>query len=406
MIRTYFYLKTDKQNSNGESAIYAKIKLQGKTSTLSTGKYINKDRWEATNKLRNTLRITSEKNSKTTLDLIETKIETIYLELVKLDSKVTLDDIKNQLKGKQAKPYEMNVLELFQKHNDYFKRRYEAGERTKASLQKYNRAKDLLSNFLYEKYRKKHFCITEIDNTFIYELEHYLKYESTFKSVVGINHNSVVKYFQCFKTICRFGVRRNLINKNPFLVYDEKLVIKEAVFLTLAELQRIENKIFSTERLNRVKDIFLFSCYTSYAPIDVENLTIKNLIKDNEGTLWIKTNRAKTAIKSNVPVLPPVQRIIEKYQHLEGDKLLPTISNQKINEYLKEIATLCSIDKKLTHYVARHTFATTVTLGNGISLENVSSMMGHANIKMTQHYAKVLDATVKKDMDKLRLKLA
>lgn len=405
MIRTYFYLKTDKQKSNGESAIYAKIKLQGKTSTLSTGKYIDKDRWEATNKLKNTLRVTDEKNTQTTLKLIESKIESIYLELVKVDANVTLNDIKNRLKGKQSKPYELDVLELFQKHNDYFKRRYEAGERTKASLQKYNRAKDLLSNFLYEKYRKKHFCITEIDNTFIYELEHFLKYESTFKSVVGINHNSVVKYFQCFKTMCRFGIRRNLINKNPFLVYDEKLVIKDAVFLTQDELQRIENKEFSRERLNRVKDIFLFSCYTSYAPIDVENLTIKNLIKDNEGTLWIKTNRAKTAIKSNVPVLPPVQRIIEKYQHLEGDKLLPAISNQKINEYLKEIATLCHIDKKLTHYVARHTFATTVTLGNGVSIENVSSMMGHANIKMTQHYAKVLDAGVKKDMHKLRLKL-
>ena len=405
MIRTYFYLKTDKQNSNGESAIYAKIKLLEKNSTLSTGKYIDKDRWEATNKLKKTLRVTSEKNTQTTLKLIESKIETIYLELVKVDANVTLNDIKNHFKGKQPKSYQLDVLELFQKHNDYFKHRYEKGERTKASLQKYNRAKDLLSNFLYEKYRKKHFCFTEIDNTFIYELEHFLKYESTFKSIVGISHNSVVKYFQCFKTMCRFGVKRNLINKNPFLVYDEKLVINEAVFLTLAELQRIEKKVFDTERLNRVKDIFIFSCYTSYAPIDVENLTIKNLIKDNEGTLWIKTKRAKTAIKSNVPVLPPVQRIIEKYAHLKGDKLLPTISNQKINEYLKEIATLCRIDKKLTHYVARHTFATTVTLGNGVSIENVSSMMGHANIKMTQHYAKVLDSSVKKEMDVLSAKL-
>jgi site-specific recombinase XerD len=406
MIKTYFYLKTDKQNSKGESAIYAKIKLQGKTSTLSTGKYIDKDRWEATNKLKNTLRITNEKNCKTTLNLIETKIETIYLELVKTSNVVSLIDVKNKLKGKQPKPNSIDVLELFQKHNDYFKRKFEAGERTKASLQKYNRAKELLSNFLNNKYRKKHLSITEIDNTFIYELEHYLKYESTFKSKVGINHNSVVKYFQNFKTMCRFGVKRNLIDKNPFLVYDEKLIIKDAVFLTLDELQRIENKTFSTERLNRVKDIFLFSCYTSYAPIDVENLTVKNLIKDNEGSLWIKTNRAKTAIKSNVPVLPPVKKILEKYTNLEGNKLLPTISNQKINEYLKEIAVLCNIDKKLTHYVARHTFATTVTLGNGVAIENVSSMMGHSKITMTQHYAKVLDSSVKNDMDKLRLKLA
>ncbi|RXG30660.1 site-specific integrase [Leeuwenhoekiella marinoflava] len=406
MIRTYFYLKTDKQNNNGESAIYAKIKLHGKTSTLSTGKYIEKDRWESTNKLKNTLRITSEKNCLTTLKLIESKVESIYLKLVKANENVTLNDIKNQLKGKPDKSNHRDILKLFQEHNDYFKRKYEAGERTKASLQKYNRAKDLISNFLHEKYRKKDLDITEIDNAFIYELEHFLKYESRFKGKVGINHNSVVKYFQCYKTMCRYGIKRNLIEKNPFLVYDEKLVIKDAVFLTQDELQRIENKVFSSERLNRVKDIFLFSCYTSYAPVDVKNLTRKNLIKDNEGTLWIKTNRAKTSIKSNVPVLPPVQRIIEKYQNLEDDKLLPAISNQKINEYLKEIAVLCSIEKKLTHYVARHTFATTVTLGNGISIENVSSMMGHSKITMTQHYAKVLDSSVKKDMNKLRLKLA
>ena len=187
-------------------------------------------------------------------------------------------------------------------------------------------------------------------------------------------------------------------------MYDEKLEIKDAVFLTQDELQRIENKTFNTERLNRVKDIFLFSCYTSYAPIDVKKLTIKNLIKDNEGSLWIKTNRAKTAIKSNVPVLPPVQRIIEKYSDLGGDNLLPKISNQKINEYLKEIAVLCKIHKKLTHYVARHTFATTVTLGNGVAIENVSSMMGHSKITMTQHYAKVLDKNVKNDMEKLKSK--
>ena len=237
-------------------------------------------------------------------------------------------------------------------------------------------------------------------------MESYLKYESTFKSKVGISHNSVVKYFQCFKTVCHYGIKRNLIISNPFLTYDEKLVVKEAVFLTKDELERIEAKEFSTERLNRVKDIFLFSCYTSYAPIDVENLTKNNLIKDNNDSYWIKTNRAKTGIKSNVPVLPPVKRIIDKYADSDSEKLLPMISNQKINEYLKEIADLCRIDKKLTHYVARHTFATTVTLGNGVSIENVSSMMGHTRITMTQHYAKVLDSNVKNDMDKLHQKFA
>jgi len=403
MIKTYFYLKADKQNSKGESAIYAKIKLSGKTSTLSTGKYISSQRWEATNKLKNTLKISSEKNIKTALTIIELKIESIYLERVKMDKNVSLNELKNQLKGKKDKSNQIDILELFVKHNDFFKQKYEAGERTKASLQKYNRAKDLLSNFLREKHKKKQYLINDIDNTFIYDLEYYLKYESTFKDKKGINHNSVVKYFQCYKTMCRFGLKRNLINKNPFLVYDEKLIIKDAVFLTLEELQRIESKKFTTERLNRVKDIFLFSCYTSYAPVDVQNLTKKNLIRDTDGMLWIMTKRAKTAIRSNVPVLPPVKKILDKYRDLENDKILPSISNQKINEYLKEIAVLCQIEKRLTHYVARHTFATTVTLGHGVCIESVSKMMGHSNIKMTQHYAKILDVNVKNDMSKISL---
>ncbi|TXD53656.1 site-specific integrase [Polaribacter sp. IC063] len=401
MIKTFFYLKTDKQNKEGESPIYAKIELQGKTTTLSSGKFISKERWVFTNKLRNTLRLNPEKNCKMAMELLENKIECIYFELSKSNPNTTLFDVKNKLNGKITLEGDIDIIKLFEKHNYYFERKSIAGERSKASLQKYNRAKDLLLIFIKLKYRKTSFNLTDIDNQFIYNLETYLKYESTFKSKVGISHNSVVKYFQCFKTVCKYGIKRNLIRSNPFLCYDEKLVIQDAIFLTKDELKRIEAKEFSTERLNRVKDIFLFSCYTSYAPVDVEKLTKNNLIKDSDDAYWIKTHRAKTGIKSNVPVLLPVKRIIDKYAHLEGDKLLPTISNQKINEYLKEIADLCSINKKLTHYVARHTFATTVTLGNGVAIENVSSMMGHTRITMTQHYAKVLDVNVKNDMNKL-----
>ncbi|MBZ0328262.1 MAG: site-specific integrase [Altibacter sp.] len=404
MIKTFFYLKTDKQNNKGESPIYAKIKLQGKTRTLSTGKFINKERWKSTNKLKNTLRLNTEKITKSTIDLLETKIESIYLELSKSDPNTTLDDVKNKLNGKAIGKSEIDILKLFQRHNDYFKRKFENGERSKASLQKYNRAKDLLTKYIKVKYGKTSFPISDIDNQFVYNLESYLKYESTFNSKVGISHNSVVKYFQCFKTICKYGIKRNLIISNPFICYDEKLKIKDAVFLTKDELERIEAKEFSSERLNKVKDIFLFSCYTSYAPCDVKNLTKNNLIKDSENSYWIITNRAKTNIKSNVPVLQPVMRIIDKYTYLNGDRLLPKISNQKINEYLKEIADLCKINKKLTHYVARHTFATTVTLGNGVGIESVSKMMGHTRISMTQHYAKVLDSNVKRDMNKLRQK--
>lgn len=406
MIKTFFYLKSDKQNNKGESPIYAKIKLQGKTTTLSTGKFISKERWDFTNKLKNTLRLNTEKKCKTAIDSLESKIETIYFELFRINPNTTLSDVKNKLNGKTSNTGEVDIIKLFEKHNNFFRRKFEAGERSKATLQKYNRIKDLLSQYIKTKYGKKSFSIVDIDSQFIYNLESYLKYESTHRSIIGIGHNTVVKYFQCLKAVCKYGIKYKIISINPFLEYDEKLIIEDAVFLTKDELERIEAKNFSTERLNRVKDIFLFSCYTSYAPVDVGNLTRNNLIKDSDDTFWIKTNRAKTRTKSNVPVLPPVMRIIDKYSSIDGDKLLPRISNQKVNEYLKEIADICQINKKLTHYVARHTFATTVTLGNGVSIENVSSMMGHTRIATTQHYAKVLDINVKNDMNKLRQKYA
>lgn len=406
MIKTFFYLKSDKQNNEGESPIYAKIKLQGKTTTLSTGKFISKERWVFTNKLKNTLRLNTEKNIKTAIYLLESKIEETYIKLSKSNPDSTLIDIKNILSGKTSKTDEIDIIKLFEKHNDSFKKKYESGERSKATLQKYNRIKNLLFQFIKLKYGKTSFNVDNIDTKFIYNLETYLRYESTHRGKIGIGHNTVVKYFRALKTICKYGIKYKVITSNPFLEYDEKLNIKEAVFLTKDELERIEAKVFSTERLNRVKDIFLFSCYTSYAPVDVINLTHKNLVKDSDDSLWIKTNRCKTKIKSNVPVLPPVKRIIDKYTYLDNDKLLPKISNQKVNEYLKEIADLCQINKKLTHYVARHTFATTVTLGNGVAIENVSSMMGHTKISTTQHYAKILDINVKKDMNKLMQKYA
>ena len=206
-----------------------------------------------------------------------------------------------------------------------------------------------------------------------------------------------------YKTACNYAMKMDLILKNPFHVYDGKLSVKDAVFLTQQELDRIENKIFSVARLEKVKDIFLFSCYTGYAPVDAMDLSMDNLFKDNSGHLWIMTSRAKTAIRANVPVLPPTLKIINKYKNQQKG-LIPEISNQKMNAYLKEIADICGITKHLTWYVARHTFATTVTLGNGMRIENVSSMMGHTNIKQTQHYAKVLDANIMEDMNKLKIK--
>ena len=403
MLKINYFIKSEKLKGNDSYPIYAKIFYEGQTMTMSTKKSISKERWEFTNKLKKTLKLEKEKVLKSSLDNMTIQFERKVNQLIKNDCIIDLNEIKNDLLGKRTQDKKIGLIDIFEIHNTEFKKRVLLGERAAASFQKYERSKDLLKIFLDKKYGLENISVNKVKGAFIYNLESFLKYESIYKGKVGIGNNSIVKYFKSFKTVCNFGIKLELIQANPFSRYDGKLIVKDAIYLTQAELNKIEEKYFDFDRLEKVKNIFLFSCYTGYAPIDAQALTDKNLIRTNDGDLWIVTDRIKTGIRANVPVLPTTQRIIEKYSDLQMG-LIPKMSNQKMNAYLKEIADLCGIDKNLTWYVARHTFATTVTLGNGIKLENVSAMMGHSNVKQTQHYAKVLDVNVGSDMKKLRTK--
>jgi integrase len=401
MLKIYFYLKSERVNERDESSICTRIRYKQESISISTGKYISKERWDFTNKLRNVLKLEKEKVIRRSLDLFHLTIEKKFNELIQYNTDISLLNLRDELKGKKIiKENEISIIEVLQMHIEYFRKKVSIAERSKATLQKYERSKELLMIFTQREYDDVYFAWSKIDSPFIFNLESYLKYESNFKGRIGIKNNSVVKYMRMYKTAFNYAVKMGKLARNPFDIYEGKLNIKNAVYLTPEELKTIETKKFGNERLEKVKDIFLFCCYTGYAPIDACSLTVNNLVTDNNNDQWIQTNRAKTSTRSNVPILPPVQKIIKKYTDQQTG-LIPQLSNQKMNEYLKEIAILCKIDKNLTWYAARHTFATTVTLGNGVRIENVSSMMGHTNILQTQHYAKVLDANVKEDMNKL-----
>jgi integrase len=403
MVKTIIYIKKDKARSNGDCPIYIKVVFNRKSTTISTGKYISEERWKQSDNLRKLLRQDKEKTLKDFLDLFILNIEKIHNQIERFQEDITIEEFKNRILGKQITETSPSILKIIDEHNLYFSKLVKIGERSKASLQKYKRVMELIKIFNNKTYGSNDVLIDKINSAYIYNLESYLKFESDYKGKTGIKNNSVVKYFKNLKTICNYAIRMELIDKNPFNTYNGKIKVEEAIFLTQEELESIENKTFKIDRLERVKDIFLFSCYTGYAPVDAIKLTRKNVIQDTEKILWIKANRQKTNTKANVPILPPVLKIINKYQFY-GDTLLPKISNQKMNAYLKEIADIIGLEKKLTWYVARHTFATTVTLGNGIRIENVSAMLGHTTIKQTQHYAKILDQNVGLDMQKLHLK--
>jgi len=333
------------------------------------------------------------------LDFTKNRINEIHFELLKDGITVTLEEFKNRLLD--IKVRERMLIPIFVEHNRKIKElvghEYAAG-----TLERYETSLKHTKEFLIWKYNISDINIDKIDHAFITEYEFYLR------SVRKCANNTAVKYIKNFHKIINQCLANGWLQKDPFVNYKAKIkeVIRE--FLTEKELEEIINKQFTTERLELVRDIFIFSCFTGLAYIDVQQLTTDNIAMGIDGDKWIFKNRQKTDTASKIPLLPTAQKIISKYENhpvcINENRLLPILSNQKMNAYLKEIADVCGIKKDLTFHIARHTFATTVTLSNGVPLETVSKMLGHTNLKTTQHYAKILDKKISEDMIALKSK--
>lgn len=269
-------------------------------------------------------------------------------------------------------------------------------------MERYETSLKHTKDFILWKYNITDINIEKIDHSFITEYEFYLRSERK------CANNTAVKYIKNFHKIINQCLANGWLNKDPFANYKAK--VKEVVrdFLSEAEIEQMTNKEFVSERLELVRDIFVFSCSTGLAYIDVKQLTLDNISLGIDGDKWIFKNRQKTDTASKIPLLPMAQEIIDKYADdpvcKNEKRLLPILSNQKMNAYLKEIADVCEIKKELTFHIARHTFATTVTLSNGVPLETVSKMLGHTSLKTTQHYAKILDKKISEDMMILKSK--
>jgi site-specific recombinase XerD len=294
------------------------------------------------------------------------------------------------------------IVPIFKEHN----RKMWAlvpDEYAEGTAERYDTSLKHTENFIQWKYKATDMNITDIDYEFVTEFEFYLKSEKS------CCHNTAVKYVKNFQKIINICLKNEWIIRDPFLKYEAKVREVERDYLTLIELRTIYQKKFVSERLRLVRDIFVFSCYTGLAYIDVKQLAPENISFGIDGIKWIFKNRQKTDGPSNIPMLPIANEIVDRYSEnpkcLNENRVLPILSNQKMNSYLKEIADVCGINKDLTFHVARHTFATTVTLSNGVPIESVSKMLGHKNLKSTQVYARVLDIKVSADMQVLRNKL-
>lgn len=394
-----FYLKKPKNYQSGPMPIYMRITLSRMPKELSIGRTCEPGKWNKKAGRANG-KDEASKNLNAYVDTFRIKIEDIHLKLLRSDSELGPEIILNTFLGKKERPN--LLLEVFQEHNDKLEALIGNGF-TKGTLTKYNTTKKHLQGFMKARFKISDIEIRKIEYHFITEFDFYLR------STCSCANNSAIKHLKNLGKILRECLAKKWIAHDPFAGHKNKLKKVERVKLSEEELAMLYKKEISNARICQVRDVFLFCCYTGLSFIDVQKLGRSDIQKGMDGREWIFIKREKTAVASHVPLLPIALEIMEKYsEHSDcqvNEKLLPVSSNQKMNAYLKEVADLCGIEKLLTFHIARHTFATTVTLGQGVPIESVSKMLGHTDIRTTQIYAKVMDTKVGNDMEKLREKM-
>jgi len=399
-ISLLFYLRKSKVNSQGLMPIYQRITIEGERFDSSTGHFVEELKWSPeSGKMKGNSEEARSINSR--LDLYKANVYEVEKRLFMNEIKINFENFRNEYQGKKARA--RMLIPIFEEHNRKIKELV-GQEYAPGTLERYQTSLKHTKDFLFWKYNISDINIEKIDHSFIMEYEFYLR------SVRKCANNTAVKYIKNFHKIINQCLANGWLNKDPFANYKAKIKEVTREFLTEKEIETILNKRFVSERLELVRDIFIFSCFTGLAYIDVKQLTLDNISLGIDGDKWIFKNRQKTETASKIPLLPVAQEIINKYaEHpvcKNENRLLPILSNQKMNAYLKEIVDVCEINKDLTFHIARHTFATTVTLSNGVPLETVSKMLGHTNLKTTQHYAKILDKKISEDMMILKSKFA
>lgn len=379
--------------------VYLRLTVDGQREDFSSGRNCEPDQWsQVSGRMKGNKE--DVKTFNRLLDSFQHQLYDIHLKLTETEQPITAKLMRNMLTGKESD--KRTIVSVFLDHNVKLEALV-GTEWSSGTAERYRTSLKHTIEFMKWKYGVTDFDLKKINHEFIMEYDFYLR------SIRRCSNNTTVKYLKNFNKIIRIALANGWIDRSPFAAYRAKIKKVERVFLTTLELELMRKKVFISKRLSQVRDIFLFCCFTGLAYVDVHSLTEKDIVDGIDGKKWISIKRQKTNVPSQIPLLPQPLEILETYEHslnrkITG-KILPVLSNQKMNSYLKEIADVCGIKKELTFHIARHTFATTVTLLNGVPIESVSKMLGHTNIQTTQHYAKVLDIKVSKDMAMLESKL-
>lgn len=397
---TLFFIKKSKLLKDETAPVYMRVTVNGKRSEISIKRSVKPHLWDTTrNKVKGNAKESQELNEY--LNSIRGQIQNHQQALQEQGKQISAKMLTNAFLGIGEKQW--TLKELFQEHNDNMKMLIDK-EYAPLTYQRYNTAFNHIQRFSKLQYNNVDILLSEINHNYITRFEHYLK------TTIKCQHNSAMKHIKALKKVIGIALANDYIRKDPFLNYKITTKSTERQHLTQLELETLIAQEFEIERLEVVKDLFVFQCYTGLAFSDIKKLHKKDIEIRINNVKWIVTNRKKTKTECRIPVLPMAEEILNKYKNHPcqeiNNVLLPVPSNQKMNAYLKEIADICKIDKKLHTHLARHTFATTVTLNNGIPMETVSKLLGHKKLQTTQIYSKVLDSKISNDMAILMSKTA
>ncbi|WET03337.1 site-specific integrase [Flavobacterium sp. YJ01] len=393
-----FFLKIPRKESKIRT-VYFRITVDGIPKEASTKRKWDITRWDQ----KGERAVGTKEDAKSLnffLDSLTIKINEIKTEMMYSGKSISAEKIMDQILGRTAP--KIKVLEEFQKHNDEMKALLGKGY-AKGTLDRFTITKNHLTAFIQFKFKNEDVEFADLNLEFVKDFEFYLR------TVRDCSNNTTLKYIANFKKIVIRAIDKELITKDPFKNFKgrkTKLVKKP---LTTQELYELERHYFTTDRLNVVRDVFVFQCYTGLAYIDAYQLKKTDIKEGIDGNLWIMSERQKTNSTTNVPLLPQALKIIEKYKDhklcIQRGTVLPVSSNQKMNEYLKEIAILCGFPFTLNTHIARRTFGSTVTLNNNVPINVVKELLGHASVKQTEAYAITEQATIGREMSLLNRKL-
>ncbi|THD66636.1 site-specific integrase [Robertkochia marina] len=380
----------------GKLPVYARVTVEGKRAEISTQIRVEPSQWDVKSG-RIVGRSEKVRSLNKKLAEVEARIHRCYEELRYEGRFISAVNIKKRYSGEDSSG--KTLKDVFTYHKEKMK-----GILAKGTLKNYGATEKYIFRFLKRTHKVDNLVLKELESRFIVDFEHFLRQQPT------LNNNGVMKHLERFKKLIKMAYELEWMDRNIFRHHRLKFQRVDKEFLSQKELEQLINLKLERASLKITRDIFLFSCYTSLAYADVKELRQENLVQKADGKFWIKSKRAKTGVPLNIPLLPIPLKILERYREhprvSQSGLLLPVYSNQKINAYLKEIAIKAAITKKFTFHTARHTFATTVTLSNGMPIETVSKLLGHTKLATTQIYARVLQKKIGQDMEDLERKLA